>query len=183
MSAVAVLSLAWTVYVITRPPATSLTVGCYAAADLQSWTEVVRNDGRAPAEICEELWSRGVFGPGPTPTLQSCALSTGVVGVFPVTAGDTCARLGAVPLPASPPSVAPEQDPIALRDALTEAFHGESCIDEPRAVQIVKEELADRGLFGWTVSVAGTFTGQRPCASLGFDLALKQVLLIPVPRT
>jgi hypothetical protein len=184
LAGLAVVGLAWTVYVATRQPTTSLTIGCYAAADLRSHTEVVGSDGRPPTEVCEDLWRRGVFGPGPVPPLVACTLSSGVVGVFPMAGSDTCAGLGtALPTSLPPPSNPPEQDPIALRDALTAAFRAEACIAEPQARQIVNRQLAARNLSDWTVEVTGAFSADRPCASIGLDLAGKKVLLIPAPRS
>lgn len=179
---VAVVGLAWTLYAVTKHAPASLTIGCYAAADLQSQTAVVENDGRPPTEICEELWRQGEFGPGPVPPLVPCTLSTGFVGVFPTVGSDTCARVGVGPLPDPPPSTgSPEQDPIALRDALREAL-AEHCIDESRAVQVATRELAARGLSDWKVEVATAFSRDKPCASFGVDVPAKLVRLIPLPK-
>jgi hypothetical protein len=176
----ALAAVGWTAFTLRSEPSKPLTVGCYAAADLDSRTEVVVAEGKSPAEACRDLWRRGVFGAVAVPDLAECVLASGSVGVFPASGGDTCADVQAARL--RPESSAGTPDVVALRQALVETFRAQGCLPAAPAREIVGRHLAERGFDGWTVEVTGTFGPERPCASLAFDVPASRILIIPVPR-
>ena len=181
VSIVALLTSAATVYRLSSRPTNPLNIGCYAAPHLTSRTEIVPDDGRPAVEICAQLWRAGAFGAQPVPKLVACVLPSGTVGVFPGEGGETCAslRLGVL-RDTRPEGVS--RDVGALRARLVDLFRAEECLDQPRANQLVTQELTARGLTDWMVTAVGAFTAERPCASIGVDVPDRTVLLVPVPR-
>lgn len=174
----AALALGTTVGAIylTRDVSESLTVGCYATADLQGDTAVVGANGSPPEEACADLWERGEFGPGGVPELGACVLPSGAVGVFP--GGDqTCGELGLALVEANYGEDVGAA--VALRDALVERFSAADCLGFEESVSIVEEELAERGMTEWSIEAAGPFTDSRPCTGLAFDTDNQIVSLVP----
>lgn len=166
-------------WALTRGVSEPLTIGCYAAADLQAKTAVVPADGRAPVAACRELWRLGEFGAQPTPPLQACVLPSGAIGVFPKHQQDTCGALG---LPPVPSTYEPSANPVVrLKQRLVDQFLSEECVVEQRARTLVEAELARLRLADWRIESAAPFTAARPCATLGFDTARRAVLLVPAP--
>lgn len=174
---------------VTKP----VSVACFERADLAADTSAgsVGDDG--PLAACADLWRRGAFGPvAEVPPLAECTLASGVVGVFPVTAGvDTCTSLDLPPTPSTtnPPPAAPGPPApadvnarvLAFRDATLPQFQV-TCVSPQEGTAIVRRELERAGLAGWTV-VAEGFTAERPCATLGFQTEARQVILVPgTPR-
>ncbi|MDQ4091119.1 MAG: hypothetical protein M3163_12570, partial [Actinomycetota bacterium] len=171
---------------VTKP----VTVACHERADLTSRTEVaaVRDDG--PLAACADMWRRGAFGAvAEVPPLAQCTLPSGVVGVFPATAGaDTCADLDLLPIPPSTTPPAPTPDPpanvnsrvLAFQDAVVPQFLGATCVTPQEGTEIVRRELERAGLAGWTVMAEG-FTPERPCATLSVQADIRRVTLVPGP--
>lgn len=181
---VVLATAAWTVFDPDDEPSKPLTVGCYAAADLDSRVEIAARDGRTPVEVCGEMWRRGVFGPGPRPPLTACLLPSGTVAVLPGAASGVCTAIQAVPRPStggSAPAAGP--DVVALRLALVEAVRAEGCTSVTRAADLARSALAEGGFQGWDVEVTGAAGPDRPCASLGFDVPGRRVLVVPGPPT
>jgi hypothetical protein len=178
----AAVTAGFTFYALVNRVSEPLTIGCYAAVDLDADAAVVGADGRSPVTVCEELWRNGAVGPGAVPPLAACVLPSGAVGVFPSTDGDPCTTLQLAPLDST--SYPDEADEVvALRTSLVEKFLAVGCLDDAEATETVVEELEDRGMSGWTVERSGTFTAERPCASLAFDPEAETVTLVPVPRS
>ena len=179
-------------YALLRGEVTKPTnAACYESADLGAATDVARVGQEGPVAACAELWRRGVFGPVPeVPPLTVCTLPSGLVAVFPVTAGaaaapDPCAGLGLPPV--APSTSAPAQAPAdvnsrvsAFQDAAVPQFLGATCVTPQEAAAIVRRELEGAGLAGWTVTAEG-FTTARPCATLSIQPDLRQVILVPAP--
>jgi hypothetical protein len=173
-------------YAVFRPVTDPLTVACYRAADLD--TDIVVVEARTvddSVESCRPLWrADGEFGAqldgGPPPDLQACVLESGAVGVFPTASGgQICDDLGlAVPASGSPEQ---NQTVIELRDELVGAFLAE-CVGVEEARVRVEEALARHGLEGWQVVVTQSFTEERPCTSLAFDVPGETIELVPVSR-
>jgi|FLYL01.1.fsa_nt_gi hypothetical protein len=173
-------------YVMFRPVTEPLTVACYGAANLDADIVVVdAPTGGDPVDACRPLWGPdgelgAQFGGSATPDLQACVLESGAVGVFPTASGSqVCTDLG-LAVPASD-SNGENQAVIGLRDELVDAFL-EQCLDVDEARAKVEEALARHGLEGWQVTVTQTFTEERPCASLAFDVPAKTIELVPVSR-
>ena len=170
--ALAAGTLAWA---LTRGPTQHLSIGCYAAVDLEARTVVVPAHANSPIESCEQVWRAGEFGK-PPPPLEACVLPSGAVGVFPSPEGGSCARLSLPPAPAEPASPL-----VELEDTVVDTFLGR-CVSESEARRIVIAEMRRLGLGDWRVTTSGTFDSSRPCASLAFDEARSEVLLVPIPR-
>lgn len=166
-------------WALTRGVSEPLTIGCYAAPDLQAKTAVVPADGRAPIAACRELWRLGEFGAQTPPPLQACVLPSGAIGVFPKHQQDTCHALG---LPAVPSTYEPSANPvIRLKHRLVDRFLTEKCILEQRARELVEAELARLRLADWRIESTAPFTAARPCATLAFDTKRRIVMLVPAP--
>ncbi len=176
--AAAVLSLGFTMYAVTRN-VTEPSLGCYAEADTGANTVVVGADGRSPVAVCEGVWAGGAFGPGATPPLAACVLTTGAIGVFPG-GPDTCAALDLSPLDgASYPGQV--EGFLAFRTAIVDRFRAAGCLDEQAATDAVRDELGTQALSSWTVVTQTSFSAARPCASLAFDPEARRVSLVPLP--
>jgi len=187
--ALASLSVGAVAYaLVTREATTTQSLGCYQTADLRANTEVVAGDGRAPVEVCAEVWSRGAFGPQPAPPLEACVLESGAAGVFPSTAGgDVCAKLGLATLSAGGPTLA-DKSFLAFKEAVVDRFASEPCVDPDRGTAIVRDELDRAGLATWTVGAGEGIQGegfspQRPCAGLAFEQAQQRIVLVPQPAS
>jgi hypothetical protein len=188
---VAMTTVGWAIYQATREPTKPSTIVCYAAADLGSRTQVVVNDGRPPTDICADLWRRGVFGETSVPPLVACVIPSGVVGVVPSAGPDTCTAMGASSLAPSPTTTSDPSttgstpsttlDPATLTEALSAQFRG-LCYAEDQARELVERELAARGLGDWTVVSQGTFTAERPCATLAVGEGTVRLIPAPPPR-
>lgn len=175
---------------VTKP----LNVACFEGADLAADTAAATVGDDGPLAACAELWRRGEFGPvAEVPPLTECTLASGVVGVFPATAGaDTCATLDLPPTPSTTGPPAPAPDPpapadvnsrvLAFRDATVPQFQDAPCVSPQDATAIVRRELQRAGLADWTI-VAEGFTAERPCATLGIQAEARRVILVPgTPR-
>jgi hypothetical protein len=171
---------------VTKPA----TAACYERADLRAATVAAAVGDEGPLAACADMWRRGEFGAvAEVPPLTQCTLESGVVGVFPATAGaDTCAGLHLPPTPSATSAPAPAPDPptdvnariLAFRNAIQPQFVGAACVTPEAGTGIVRRELDRAGLTGWTV-VADGFTPERPCASLSILADIRQVILVPAP--
>ena len=171
---------------VTKPA----TAACYERADLTAAIEVAAVGDEGPLAACADMWRRGAFGAGAeVPPLTQCTLESGVVAVFPATAGaDTCAGLYLPPAPSSTTAPAPDADPppdvnarvLAFRDATQPQFVTATCVTPAAGVDIVRRELGRAGLTGWTVTAEG-FTAERPCATLSIRADARSVILVPAP--
>lgn len=175
--AAAVLAAATLAWAFTRGPTQHLSVGCYAAIDLDASAAVVPATEASPVETCEELWLDGAFGRPPS-RLEACVLPSGAVGVFPSPEGDSCERLNLAPVPAGsePPSAV-----VELQNTLVDAFL-KRCLSESAARRIVQDEFRRLNLQEWRVVTSGRFTPARPCASLAYVEERSEVNLVPIPR-
>lgn len=155
------------------------TVACFAAVDLEARAVAVVPGAGGGAAACAELWARGVFGAAAVPALVECVLASGAAGVFPAEPGqDPCLALSLTAV-ASEPSATPQFG--VFQRAVLERFLASSCVDPGEGRAIVRRELDRAGLDGWTVRETAAFGPDRPCASLGFDVPGKRVLLVPGP--
>lgn len=179
--AVAILAFAAgaVAWALTRGVSEPLTIGCYAAPNLQAKTAVVPADERSPIAACRQLWHQGEFGDQPTPPLQACVLPSGAVGVFPKRGNDACNTLG---LPPVPSTYEPATTPVVrLKERLVDQFLNEKCLTEQRARTIVQAEFRRLRLQGWHLETATPFSATRPCATLAFDTARRVIVLVPSP--
>ena len=189
--AIGVGTAAWA---LTRTPTKTLTVGCYATADLQARTVVVPANDLSPTATCSEIWQRGDFGPAQAPQLEACVLPSGAIGVFPSPTGQACEKLRLAPVtpeaPAPPPArtgakpkpPGPQATARTLKNKLVDTFLAKPCMDEQEATKVVRAELRRLRLNDWGVRSNGPFSAARPCASLAFDEEHRIVLLVPLPK-
>lgn len=175
--------LAATAWALTRGAPTALTVGCYAAADLQAHTVVIPTGDRTPVANCRAVWERGEFGTQTaTPRLQACALPSGAVAVFPSPHKSACKTLRLKPLAPARSGAAAAAPLVRVKAALVPKFLAKPCIDEKQATATVHTAVREARLNGWTVKEQQPFDATRPCASLAFDEEQHVVLLVPLPR-
>jgi hypothetical protein len=166
-------------WVVTRPAGNPTQVACFASADLQADTAALAAGLGDPVAACEEVWRTGPFQAwGAVPPLAACVLESGVAGVFP---GDpsVCDRLGL-------PRLATESGDWNARvtqlvDGLTAELASPSCVDVGVAADLVRQQLDQLALHGWTLIAPATAVPERPCASVAFDPPARTVTLVPVP--
>jgi hypothetical protein len=181
---------AFTTYSLTREPKHLESIGCYDRASLAANVAVVGADGRDPVAVCKQVWLQGALGSRVPERLEACVTSTGAIGVFPSSRGDTCGSIGLAPLPAS---YATEAARFAgLRDAIVGRLgepasgstkRGPQCVDKAPAIAFVRRELDARGYGDWQIKIGGgEFSPRRPCAEPSFDTGAKAVYLIPATR-
>jgi hypothetical protein len=72
----------------------SISVRCYAAADLRSSSVILHEQEQSPILTCQGLSQYNHGSGGTQPGLQACRLPSGAVAVFPAEKGDLCRRLG-----------------------------------------------------------------------------------------
>lgn len=181
-AAAALAAAAYAGYLLSRPTQ-QLSVGCYQRAALDADTAVVGADGRAPEAACRSVW-RSAFPRTALPqAFAECVLASGAVGVFPATAGDTCARLGLARARIDAAAQAAARRLAVLKDELVRAF-GAACLGEGEARGRARTILDRHGFSGWRIEVgAGEgFSPARPCASLAFDEPKRTLILVPMPR-
>jgi hypothetical protein len=187
------ISAATAAWALTRTPTKTLTVGCYAIADLQARTVVVPTDDRSATAICRGIWQRGDFGLARAPQLEACVLPSGAIGVFPSPNGQACENLRLAPVapetPAAPPgragtkpSPTPQATARTLKDRLVDTFLARPCMNEQQATEAVRAALRRLRVNDWDVRTNGPFSAPRPCASLAFDEEHRIVLLVPLPK-
>lgn len=185
---------------VSSPPSNHLTVACYREARIDASAAVVIGSARDPIAACR-VATRQEGGGGtllPAGRLSACVLPSGVVGVFPSPdpGTDTCRQLNlthAAPAgrtsatKAAPGAGAPNLRPVAgtavtgLIESISHALTP-GCIDAGQARVLIDQALKQLGLGSWTITVRGSFSPDRPCASPGLDEANHEVFLIPIPR-
>lgn len=180
--AVAVVAAAATV-VIASHPDDPASIQCFASPQLSGDVAVVRaTEGVAPVEACADVWRIGTFRPwsgGLAPALSACVLDNGSIGVFPGEP-EVCDRL-------SLPRVATDGDPSAtvrvvqLIDNLKAALAAPRCVDVASAADLVRGQLDQLGLVGWTLIAPASTEQGRPCASILFDPPARTLTLVPIP--
>lgn len=180
----AVAAGAYGAYLLTRPPADHITVGCYQRVSLQSNVKVLATEGRSPTAVCGSVEhgspSNGHSTSGsPMAQLQACLLPSGAIGVFP--AADACARLHLTPF--SPSEEAQRQARLfaKLQNALSAAFLGR-CLDEHDAQASARTILDSHGYSDWKIRTPQPFTAVRRCGSFAFDEPHRTLTLIGVPH-
>jgi hypothetical protein len=179
-AAAAIASVAWA---LSQGATQQLTVGCYQSADLQAKTVVVPGEGRSPTSSCAAVWQRGDLGHPIPRQLQACVLPTGGIGVFPSPGGRACQRLRLAPLETTATTPSGQAGSVVeLKNALVAKFLADRCMSQQRATATVEDELGQLELSAWRVEINGTFTSERPCASLAFDEQHQLVLLVPMPK-
>lgn len=177
----------FTAYTLLRTePSHFESIGCYDRADLSANVTVVSSDGRGPIAQCRDVWQEGVVGTPVPVRLAACVLSTGPVGVFPSTGGQTCEQMGLADLRAQ--GEAESRRFVAMRDAIyarigtppSGSSRGSSlCVGEQRAREIIRRELDTHGYAEWAIKAASQgFTTERPCAQAHFDGGSETVLLV-----
>lgn len=195
VSAVAVGALVGGRYILTRPTTKPVSVACYSGADLEA-RSVVETGLGDPVDRCRQAWRAGAFGPpSEAPPLVPCVLPSGVVGVFPGSSGATCDSLDAArsepgdgPEPTAPgDGTGTGTDATELRAALTTAISSARCRTREDAGEVVRQELAARGLGAWRIEEGpgdgGGFDAVRRCASVAVDAERHVVVLVPVPES
>jgi hypothetical protein len=185
LGAVGVAAAAWA---LTHGATKHLTVGCYESVSLQARTVVVPAQDEPPTSTCRAVWARGDFGTHATPRLQACVLPSGAIGVFPTSDETACQQLKLPPVsatttaPAQTGPATPRVSLIALKSILVQKFLSTRCMNEGIARRLVQTELRRLRFANWQVRAGGTFTNDRPCASLAFDEDRDLVLLVPIPK-
>ncbi len=167
-----------------RRPDTSNVVSCYSDAALEPAVAVqIGWDGETdPAELCAPEWSTGALGVlSPADELRVCVTGDGVAAVIP--GGDElCDELGLTEY--APPS--PRDLAQAVTDAdreLREIFlPSNRCVPPSEAEPETKRVLDKFGLSGWTITIAGTFSADEPCASVALDIETTTAFVRPVRR-
>lgn len=184
--AVAVLALAAVAAVyLTRQPTQISGIGCAEDLTLDA-VHVIPSKGGLDARQCTPLWADGtitnpaIAPAGQVPPLLGCVNDSGTLIVVPTDDQGVCEHLGMTVF--APPSDATVSI-VELEDRLVEQINSETCSSFDDAKQIVEQALDDAGIDDWTVTVAQQPTDQRPCPSLAFDSATRQILIVPVPRT
>jgi hypothetical protein len=178
-----VVALSAAGYGISRRVSKPLLVACYQQPSLKANRAEVPPIGRDPLSACRPLWKPGAkFNPAgrAVPSLTSCVLNSGAVGVFPSIAGsDTCRALGlAHPVEGDTKS---DENQVVLKveGALADRFLS-ACLTRPEAIELARSELSRNGLHDWKVVSNSPFTAQEPCASAAYDLDQRTITLIPV---
>ena len=159
-------------FTVVRRGGTSLAQApeCFASDSLHARAVVAVGDD--PVHTCADLWTRGAFGRGSAPDFDVCVLQSGVLGVFPGESGSVCGRLGL------PESSGGDNSVARFSDAISRRVEGE-CIGFARAEQIIRSELRQRRLSGWTIKRGvGGFDTARPCASTAVDGTKRTVVVI-----
>lgn len=186
----AALLMAGGAYALTRAPASATVEGVFCAEDASgdSGGSIVGADGRAPEEVCAELWAAGNILPNESsaPPLQACTLSRAhYVGVFPSADPNLCASLGLDPVPMGYEEAAAAFS--LMRDDLARRLEpdDETCVGGRDATSAARETLDLHGFEEWTIERVGPWSPNNPCTSYYFD-AVQQVLHLyaePRPRT
>jgi hypothetical protein len=188
---VLIAATGFTAYRLTRDePTVFESVGCYDRASLDANVTIVNSSAGGPITACRSVWQEGAL-EGPAPHgLAACVLSTGPIGVFPSTGGNTCEQLGLADV--SSQALAESRRFDELRDAIVakvgEPPSGSSrgsslCVSEESARRIVRRELDVLGYGEWKIMTGGQpFSDARPCADVSFDGVSKTVVLISGTR-
>jgi hypothetical protein len=182
VAAVAVLTTAAAAWILSRSATDTSRVACYAAATLDADVAPAAGaSGVAPLEACADVWRSGSFrsyGAGAVPPLAACVLPTGEAAVFP---GDptVCDRLGLARLATQ--SGALTTLDVRLVDNLSRALGAPNCVDVVEAAELVREQLDQLGLDGWTLITPATYEQGRPCSSVAFDPPTRTITLVPIP--
>jgi hypothetical protein len=180
-AAVVALVAAAAAWIVTKSPSDPVRVACYSSASLKADAALLRTEpSDGPVAACAEVWRSGAFRSvsSTTPALAACVLSSGAVGVFPGDAS-VCDQLGL-------PRVATDSGGlttvgVALIDKLVAALAAPNCVDVAAAADLVREQLDQAGLAGWTLITPATVASDKPCASIAFDPSSKTITLVPVP--
>jgi hypothetical protein len=186
---------------VGNQPTKRLTVLCYREDRIDANAVVVIGSSPDPIAACRAGGLQGGTSGTlpPADRFSACVLPSGVVGVFPSPDPDvdTCRQLNlARAAPTRSRTAATRPTPgltsttlLPTGDAMATLIdtiaHGLSpgCVDGGQARVLVEHALKQVGFDSWTVTVRGTFSAARPCASPGFDEPNHEVFLIPIPAT
>lgn len=173
-------------WVATRPSTEAqVTTGiaCAQTTGDRPNLSIIGADGRDPADICAELWSRGDVDPTThtVPALTACGASGpyGSVVVYPTADRDVCEKLGRPPLPADYLEVA------AKLAGLQRVANSPACRTLEEAQAAVGAELARVGADDWTTSIQRV-PDAAPCAQVTIDgerrlVTISEVTPVPEP--
>jgi hypothetical protein len=64
---------------------------------------------------------------------------------------------------------------------LSRALGAPNCVDVVEAAGLVREQLDQLGLDGWTLITPATHEQGRPCSSIAFDPPTRTITLVPIP--
>ncbi|MFA5564491.1 MAG: hypothetical protein WC184_01185 [Acidimicrobiia bacterium] len=164
----------------TKPAVDLTQVGCYNVASLVDASVVVLPLEKSPIAQCREAWQnpeyKEVFSQERIPSLATCVLEGGVVGVFPNEPPNVCERLG---LAVWDEDLEPAELQQELVSRITSQFL-DKCLALSDGAQIARNELEALGLSGWTVTVAPASEPEFVCASLAFDWAASSITIVPI---
>lgn len=159
--------------------AAAVGIGCVDAVSAEpDATTIVAADGRAPVEICADLWRDGVVSArasGAVPPLTACLTDAGAVIVYPTADRDVCERFGSTAdLPADYERVATQM--ARFRRALDARLSaGGACRAAEQGAAIARAELRRAGIRGWTVDIS---PGAGGCVSFGLDGPTRSVIIV-----
>ncbi len=158
-------------------------LSCWSAAEVPPPDQVARDwDGpEDPVDLCTSAWEEdGPFEePGGIPPLTPCVTTDSVVAVVPGESG-TCEDLGLVEF-----SGEIDEEALAAARAAVELdrrFNAETCQPADVAEEETREVLEQFGLSGWTITIAGTFSADEPCATLSLDPPTTTAFVVAIPR-
>jgi hypothetical protein len=168
-------------YTLVTKASDPLNVACFREPSLSSDRALVSLQGDDLLSACQPLWTPGAqFNPqrSPPPPLTACILEGGGLAVFPeLPKADTCAALG-LEQPTGEELGEEHRAIQAVEEELFPQFLG-ACHTQEEATTLVAQSLRRHGLVEWRVEAAGTFTENRPCATLAFDFPRRTITLVP----
>jgi hypothetical protein len=162
---------------VTEP----LRIACHGRMAINSSVVPVAGPVDDPAAACAALWHPGADfnrdGSASVPALQPC-LVDGAIAVFPLepNVADACDELHV-------PQVAAQSDEASAAQALSTALEGAfigTCMNESDASRLVHSMLEARRMSEWSVVPVRDFTTTYRCATVGVNVAKRQVTLAPV---
>ncbi len=171
---------------LSQSPSEARAVACWSNPVIPPATQVaMRWDGIAdPISMCGGEWQGGDLGvDGPPEPLQACITTEGIAAVVPGDEG-TCNRLGLATFAPIDPAIVDGNgvspiDIAELESRLVDTFNFGPC-REPGVVEAeVRVILDEQGASNWSVTIAGTYTADEPCASISVDPQTTTVLVVP----
>lgn len=165
----------------SRDPAPTGQVSCWTdPIDPPTAQVTVRWDGIAdPLAVCESaLASAAPDLAPPTGQLRAC-IATGDVAVVIPGEPEVCDALGFDAMHPSSGGTPPE---VAAAAELDRRFNDRTCVAPDVAAQETTGVLEQFGLGGWDIKIAGSFSADEPCASVGLDTESTTARIVPVAR-
>ncbi len=152
-------------------------IACHREARIDSDQLLVTRTEQDPVTTCREAVAAQFPDWGAVPPSVACVMGTGVAGVFPGK-GDTCSQLGLAALDTT-------LDPagsnlLKFESSLVGELLAGGCLTPQQAAANATDGLHHFDLRGWTVSVTGSYTAERPCGSYAFVPQDRVVLIRPL---